>query len=533
MKPIISYEKVSTNNFPPHHISTKMGKYFEQTQQRRKSTGIVMIQELRGKMLSISGKIIIFAGMYLLFVSIFSRNIADNDLWGYLAFGRTFREEGFFPFHDIFSYTPTKTLWVYHEWLTGVVFYYVFEFLGPAGLQLLRYITIIVTLCLIYATAIKKEASPVFALIALIPAMILISFGYMPTRAQIFTYFFFILTVYILETAKINQRWKILLWLLPVQVIWCNLHGGFVAGIGMIFLYALGEGLSGKKAFPFIAILIPACLATLINPYGLEYWRFMADSVSMSRPEIGEWFSIIVALQRNYQTVPAIVFIALASMFLILILLQKKRSLTDMIIIAATLYLGVKHVRHTIFLGIIFGAIMPVIMNDLWKSFPEKNSFFIYLKSFAPPLILGIILIFAGFFIIKSGKIYLKPSFAIFAPQSHYPVGAIHWIERNNFRGNILPDFDWGEFIIWSCYPHCKIGMDGRYETVYDKTLIREYFDFSAGKDGWDVFLKKYPPDLVLIKPFTRIYYLLLKNPSWKVGYQDKQSVLFIRNNPS
>jgi hypothetical protein len=492
-----------------------------------------MIQELRGEILSTSGKIILCAGLYMLFVSIFSRNIADNDLWGYLAFGRTFWEASFFPFRDIFSYTPTKTLWVYHEWLTGVIFYCIFKFLGPAGLQLLRYITIIVTLCLIYATAIKKGAAPVFALIALIPAMILISFGYMPIRAQIFTYLFFILTIYILETAKITQKWKIVLWLLPVQILWCNLHGGFVAGIGMIFLYALGEGLPGKKVLPFIAILIPACLVTVINPYGLEYWRFIIDSVSMPRPEIGEWSSVIVALQRNYQTVPAIVFIALASSFLILILLQKKRSLTDMMIIAATLYLGVKHVRHTIFLGIIFGAFIPVILNELWKSFPEKNKIFVYLKSIIPPLILGIILIFAGCFLVKSGKINIKPSLVILAPQSHYPVGAVKWMEKNNFRGNVLPDFDWGEFIIWSCYPYCKIAMDGRYETVYDNTLIKEYFDFSAGKDGWNVFLKKYPPDLILIKPFTKIHYLLLKNPSWKVGYQDKQSILFIRNNTS
>jgi len=489
-----------------------------------------MKQELRGEILSTFGKITIVAGIYLLFVSMFSRNIGDNDLWGYLAFGRTFWEEGFFPFHDIFSYTPTKTIWIYHEWLTGVIFYGIFKFLGPAGLQLLQYLTIIVTLCLIYATATKKGAAPVFTLLALIPAMILVSFGYMPVRAQIFTYLFFILTIYILETAKISQKWIILSWLLPIQIIWCNLHGGFIAGIGIIFLYTLGEGLSGKKALPFMAILVPACLVTIINPYGLNYWQFILDSVSMSRPEIGEWFSVIVSLQRNYQTIPAIVFISLACLCLILVLLQKKKTLTDIIIIATTMYLGVRHVRHTIFFGIIFGSFMPVILDNLWTSYLKNNHVMTSRKSWTPPVILALMFLFAYGFSNQSIVPNIKPSFAISAPQSHYPVGAVKWMDRNNFSGNILPDFDWGEFIIWSCYPHCKVAMDGRYETVYDMTLIKEYFDFSAGINGWETFLKKYPHDLILIKPFTKIHLLLLKNTSWKLEYQDTHSVLFIRN---
>ena len=217
-------------------------------------------QNSNGKILNILITIFIFFAFYLLFLSFFSRTIANYDLWGYLSFGKIFWEKGFFPFQDVFSYTPTKTLWVYHEWLTGVILYYIFKYAGPAGIQLLQHLTVIITLSLIYATAIKKGSSPVFALITLVPAMLLISFGYLPVRAQIFTYLFFILTIYILETARISQRWKILIWLLPVQIFWCNLHGGFVAGLGIIALYALGEGLSGRKSIPFIAIFFLAGL---------------------------------------------------------------------------------------------------------------------------------------------------------------------------------------------------------------------------------------------------------------------------------
>jgi hypothetical protein len=209
-------------------------------------------------------------GLYLLFVALFSNVVADNDLWGYLSFGRVFWEDGYFPYGDVFSYTPTKSVWVYHEWLTGLSFYFIYKYAGTAGLQLLRYVIVLATIYLIYLTALKKGGIPLFACIALVPAILLISFGYVPVRAQVFTYFFFILTAYLLESARKGGRWAILAWLLPVQFLWCNLHGGFVAGLGLIGLYALGERLSGRKYIPIIIAGVLATLATMINPYGFQ-----------------------------------------------------------------------------------------------------------------------------------------------------------------------------------------------------------------------------------------------------------------------
>lgn len=69
-----------------------------------------------------------------------SSTLADPDLWGYLAFGRLFWESGKFPYQDVYSYVPTLNPWVYHEWLTGVVFYPLYVKTGGIGLQLLKYL---------------------------------------------------------------------------------------------------------------------------------------------------------------------------------------------------------------------------------------------------------------------------------------------------------------------------------------------------------------------------------------------------------
>lgn len=462
--------------------------------------------------------IILSTCLYFYFVLIYSNHIADYDLWGYLSFGKIFWEEGYFPYKDIFSYTPTKPLWIYHEWLTGVLLYPIFKYSGPAGLQLLRYIIIILTIYFIYLAAIKKGGKPIAASLALIPAMLLISFGYVPVRAQVFTYLFFILTIYILVAASKDKNWSMLWWLVPIIVFWCNLHGGFITGLGLIFLYALGEKISKREALPYFKIGIIATLATLINPYGPYYWQYLIQALLMPRPEIDEWLSVFAALRIGYQDFPVLVFIILSAILILTLILSKENNLTDLLLIGVIILGGYKSVRHSIFTGLIFGAYLPAIISKYWLSRPS------WITS-ASPLAL---LIFIYIWINPKLTLNLAPNFTIFTPSSHFPVGAIKWIKENNLQGNILPHFDWGEFLIWTLHPSCKVAMDGRYETIYKEDVCQEYFDFLAGRENWKKFLQKYPHDIVLIKRNTRTHLLMLQEPSWKLVYSDKESVLFV-----
>jgi len=90
-----------------------------------------------------------------------SKGVADPDLWGYLSFGRLFWHSNKFPYQDVFAYVPTLNPWVYHEWLTGVLFYPLYQILGGPGLQILKYCLILATMGLVYLTARRRGAHPV------------------------------------------------------------------------------------------------------------------------------------------------------------------------------------------------------------------------------------------------------------------------------------------------------------------------------------------------------------------------------------
>lgn len=472
----------------------------------------------------------IYLGIVALYLGIFSNDMADPDLWGYLAFGRLFWEQGSFPYHDVFSYTPTKTIWIYHEWMTGVIYFPIYKIFGAGGLQMLKFTLGMMTVGLVYATAIKRRARPIFAFLALMLVSNVVRFGYSPVRAQIFTFFFFTLSLYLLDSARIYKNYKYLWWLIPIELVWCNLHGGFVVGLGMIGLYTLGEAFAGRKYLPYAAILIIATLITFINPYGYEYWQYMVQAVIMPRPEIVEWNNVFAAILLGEYRGYGVLFVIVCLVTVPLMLWYPKRDITTMMVLSVTAIMGFLHIRHIVFFALALGAFLPCVLTEFWESLtsaPEIVKRYSRFRMIGLTVIILILCYAVGssFFRFVSGTpLELRTSSA------YYPVGAVEIIKKTHLKGNILPNFDWGEYLLWTLYPDCKVGIDGRYETVYRDEVCKEYFDFFFARDNWRDFLNKYPHHMVLVKSESKICSLLANDPNWRLAYAGKDSALFLRH---
>lgn len=463
-------------------------------------------------------------------LGIFVNVVADYDLWGIISFGRLFMEKGSFPHQDVFSYVPTKDPWVYHEWLTGVIFFAVHKHFGGMGIQLLRYLVIYATIALILATAFKRHGNPYSIFIVLFLTCNALTHGYAPVRPQVFTYLLFTLSIYILENYKQDRRGVILCWLIPIQVLWCNLHGGFVAGLGLIALYAVGEGIVNHRFVPHIVVLLVATAATLINPYGFDYWTYIVQAIMLPRPDITEWMSIPEAVGRGMFAHVSALFIGLAFVSLFLIVRSSKRDPTDILVLTVTAFLGFRSIRHTILFFLAFGAYTPILfserMNSLECCLKPRKAMRRILRS--AMTLMGLFFIVLAFFSFR--HFLYHPSLDLRTPPSYYPVKALQWMAEHQWEGHVLPHFEWGEFIIWRCYPACRVSMDGRLETAYHEDLQKEYSDFLHGRDGWETFLAKYPHDMVLIKAGTRTDALMRGHPEWRLEHVDDLSVLFLRN---
>jgi hypothetical protein len=471
--------------------------------------------------------------LLIMIFAAFPRNLADPDLWGYLAFGRLFWETGRLPYNDVFSYVTTKQVWIYHEWLTGILFYPLYKYTGGTGLQCLKIFLGLGTVALMCVTARLRGAQFWGLVFIIFLTKGFLSFGYSPVRAQIFTYFFFVLTLFLLESGRQENRWWRLAWLVPIQILWCNFHGGFLAGLGLVAIYAVGEALSGRIFWPYGLVLLSSGLATLINPYGMEYWSFILDAASMPRPEIPEWFSLIDALQNGLDQGQVYYFITLTIFAAALMWQAKWKDLTAGLALAVTWYLGYKHLRHQVFFYLLMGAYLggpfSLYLTDLvnrlqipeqWRRLDRRLILVGYLVTFS----------YFAYQVISHGPLSLEtPEVPGAREEIYYPAGAVTYIRSHNLCGKLLADFNWGEYLLWELYPQCQVAIDGRYETVYPEKVVRSYMNFRYVKSGWQDFLEEYPPDMILLPKISKIFNLMQKSPNWREAYADRGCGLFVR----
>lgn len=460
---------------------------------------------------------------------------ADPDLWGYLAFARLWRETGRFPYQDVFAYLPTWEMWVYHEWLTGVILFPLFSWAGPSGLQVLKYGLGMATAGFIYLTARCRagEAAAIFLALFLVQAFF--SQGYSPLRAQVFTFAFFALTLYLLESARQTKRWRRLAWLVPLQMVWANLHGGFLAGVGLTLIYLWGALLTRQVFAPYAWALIFSLLASLINPYGLDYWRYLFQAVTLPRPEITEWVSLLGAWQRGKFLWEFLHFLLVGGITFLLLLLRRLADVTVWSVLVLLFLLGLKHLRHQVFFYLAVGAFLPTVLTPILR---ELSSSRVGLLLSRPRMRPWLVLAFAvitgwqGYVVGHGNPLTLKLP-PLPDPQLksaiYYPVQAVGWIKGQGVAGSLLTEFNWGEYLIWELYPQCRVSLDGRFETVYPPQICQEYFACLEGREGWREFLTKYPPQLILLAPSSPLSRLLQKEQAFQEVYRDAGCILFLR----
>ena len=321
-----------------------------------------------------------------------------------------------------------------------------------------------------------------------------------------------------------------------MQVVWANLHGGFLAGLGIIFLYGLGEAFSRRPFFPYWGILALAGLATLINPYGLKYWSYMISAISLPRPEITEWVSVWGAYQRGVFFNDFLIFFLVLTITVLVFIWARWWELTPVLVFGLTIYLGLRHLRHQVFFFMILGAYFPSALTSFLHVLRSDPHLQIIRHAWVrtTAILLGALIVF--FYAYQTS---MQEPFSLNLPpvpkaqqksQIYYPTSAVAYIKKNRLTGSLLTEFSWGEYLIWTLYPQCHVSLDGRYETVYPEDICLDYFEFINGRPNWQEFLKKYPSEMILIDSRAKIYTLLLSDPFLLEVYRDQGSALFVRH---
>ena len=118
-------------------------------------------------------------------------------------------------------------------------------------------------------------------------------------------------------------------------------------------------------------------------------------------------------------------------------------------------------------------------------------------------------------------------------PAPKIPLGAAQFLESHAICGNVLANFDWGEYLMWRTSKRgCKVFFDGRYDLVYPQSVVDDFVALATGKGDADAILDRYPHEFVLTDPGSRIDRTIAARPDrWRMIYSDPDSVLYARSN--
>ena len=440
-------------------------------------------------------------------------NTIDMDYWARLLQGNSFFETGNILKVDPYSYTQTH-LWLDHEWGSSIIFSFIQKHFGFKGILALRSLIVFSIFLIIYRAIhlnIKKRNYILEILLFIIAVESIPTIVQSGIRCHFFTFLFFSLYIYILEYVRKNQEYKILYILPIIMLFWGNMHGGCVSGLGLIFMYAIGEYLNKKKFLPYIYTLIISFATLFINPYGIEYVKFIFFASTMPRPYVTEWISPFMH--------PDIYFMFTFKLFyiftLLLFLINLKRIKTDYtkyIVVFACLLISFKYVKNTPF--IIIASL--IYFYGIIESITEK-----YINRYKIILIITIVIY------LTHNMYYLKNNYEKYFLDIQ-PVKVVEFIRINDLGGKILSPFDMGSYIAYKLYPNNLIYMDGRYEEVYYKET-KELLDnfYNVKKDGYKILEGKNRPDYIIVPVNALINDYLMNRKDYKLIYRNELNCLY------
>ncbi|HWT83771.1 MAG TPA: hypothetical protein VN648_33845, partial [Candidatus Methylomirabilis sp.] len=212
--------------------------------------------------------------------------ISSLDTWFHLKEGQLYVATHALPAQDPFAFTTQGRQWIKYSWLADVLFYLIYSVVGLSGLVLLRLFLLIVIGGGLYWLLRSCGLHPLASILLVYGASMALRFRLF-VRPEILSFVLLLATMAILLELGAARPWAAYT-LLPVFVIWVNVHASFVFGIAIPGLVLVANLLPGGRVTPgwgrlrldavrvgHLALAIALLpLAGFLNPHGASMLLF-------------------------------------------------------------------------------------------------------------------------------------------------------------------------------------------------------------------------------------------------------------------
>lgn len=472
---------------------------------------------------------VVLASVLLLFLA--WKLPTDPDLFWHVRAGSDVLARGI-PHVDWYSHTMANFPWVDHEWLVEVPMAWLHQ-LG--GMRLVSIVfALVVAGELVVGTRwwLRKLSWP--WLLASTCVVVWLSSGFLGARPQMLTYGLLLLLLGLLARLRSNPR---VVWLLPaLLLVWTNLHGSFVLGLGVLGTWLaaevmlqllpslnLGTPLGWRPLGRLVAASLLAVAATFATPYLHGVWiealRTLRDAEL--HKNIVEWFSTDVRSGNGT------LLFGTTLVFVVSLVLRRTRAFLPQL--AVTLLLWVAALLAVRNLPLFFVVAVPqvaLVLQEVWPRLAKVVRFW-------PVLVLATFgVVWAIGSTVPVRQLWLVNQSTEAYTQARYPVGAAEYLAAHEeLKSSTAFNFyGWGGYLLLHV-PWFRTFIDGRmpsWESPTEKhtKIMNDYFKPDRLEPGWEDILSLYGINLVIIAPDHKLVGPLSRDADYKEIFRDDQAVI-------
>jgi hypothetical protein len=485
-------------------------------------------------------RILDFVVLVLLFVGVaVSANraapIVDPDLWWHLRTGQWILQHWSIPTQDIFrsSYGMGKP-WIVYHWLFETFTSRIFDLWGLTGILAA---TILMTVaCTATLTALLARYATLPRAMLLTAAVNLALMPLHTSQPWLFTILFFTIELYLLLQACERNQPAWLLPLIPLFILWVNIHIQFVYGLGLIGCFALlGSIPVATKWLQPVArewslrpvwlwgLLAASFLSTLVNPYGWRMYSIVIQYATDSVP-----FAVISELRalefRSFTDWSALLLVCSACFSLGG---MRRKSAVFMCLMAISCWFGFRSARD-IWFPVIISAV--VLASRMRPSQDQGRPFEWVCWATAVPL--GMAFALAVPVLTGTSESTLQKVVG-----ENYPDKASAYIQSHALKGPLYNSFNWGGYLIWRL-PDLPVTIDGRWPVfrqtsiLYGRTNIHEdkqltrAIDTPMGKN-WAEDAELRNAKTILLERDCALASVLRSDSRFRLVYEDQIAAIY------
>ena len=496
---------------------------------------------------------------FLLLGLYFIRAVSSTtDTYWHLAIGRQVWQTKAIPKVDDFVYGRSDRRFTSTEWLSGLIYYFIVKTFGFEGLVVLRVITGITALILLYLSLRLITANNLLINLGIVLAGYILAYR-LYDRPENFSFVFLVFVNYLCFYYYLKKRLSITFCLLPlIFLLWPNIHAFATVGLGILIFYSILfflEEATGhqKRARLYLwgVIFLLSIIASVIQYKKIFFIFGFQKGVDFG---IGEFMSLWqrIFLNEGYDFFNQIslhiylylLILILYLIFFIIFLKKQQKSVFKIFIFYFGVLLSPLKAYRLIPMAILIS--MPLLFDFVHQVLPSK--IIIRLPLFIKIIYgLAILIIISSILLqrIVGSREYSYLTFVQTSANSseQEPVGVSNILWKPNFpqkapqivasslnSKHLFTSLYWNNYFIWNL-PQVKVYSDVEQENRTQEDFDEEKIMQEGGKD-WQIFLQKYNIDTVVNSQFfvfwlnnTSVYQL----PNWKLVFVDDVFAVYAR----